>query len=454
VDATSLSARLRVWPRPPEDGAPRPGNASAPLTQLDQLRVVFVNRFYAPDISASSQLLTDLAEALASSGVRVCVVCSRQLYELPRAGLNPRETLRGVSISRVGGTSFGRDRLLGRALDYATFYLAVFWLLVRALRHTDVLVTKTDPPLLSVIGAWVCRFSGATAVNWLQDVFPEVASRLGLLPLPSALERLVCRTRDHSLLRAKVNVVLGTRMQQYLVERGIPAEQIVVSENWADEGSIYPLLAADSVLRRRLGLLDRFVVAYSGNLGRAHDVNTLLEAATLMKHDEEIVFLMIGGGSNMRWLQTQARERGLRNLQFLPYQSRETLADSLAAGDVHLVSMLPTLEGLLVPSKLYGILAAGRPVVFIGDPEGELAQLVRESRIGLSVPCGDARSLRDALHALRDDEGRRLEFARRSRALLLGRFTLNAAVGRWLRLLESLALRESDSARNRDQSGT
>src|SRR5579871_1056592 len=119
VNATSPTARLRVWPRPSHDGEPEPGNASVPLTQLDQLRVVFVNRFYAPDISASSQLLTDLAEALAGRGVRVCVVCSRQLYELPCADLEPREIVRGVSISRVGGTSFGRDRLLGRAFDYA-----------------------------------------------------------------------------------------------------------------------------------------------------------------------------------------------------------------------------------------------------------------------------------------------------------------------------------------------
>jgi len=408
------------------------------LNTLPQ-RVIFVNRFYSPDLSATSQMLTDLAEALAREGVNVWVLCSGQLYESAHARLPPNERLQGVTVRRLATTRLGRDWLPGRALDYATFYLSAAVELLRTLRPTDVLVVKTDPPLLSVIASWVTQLRGARLVNWLQDLFPEVASRLGLSPLPRRLETMLSNARDRSLKRAHANVVIGARMREYLIGRGVPRESIVVSENWADERAVRPLPVRDSSLRRSLGLQDRFVVAYSGNVGRAHDVDTLLEAATLLMHDPRIIFLMIGGGANMRVLESHARERRLGNFRFLPYQARDRLADSLAAGDVHLVSLVPAMEGLIVPSKLYGILAAGRPVVFIGDAQGELAELIRATDVGVTVSCGDAEGLRDALESLCQDRIRCADCGERARELLMQRFTLKAAVHRWTKLLNTIA---------------
>jgi hypothetical protein len=194
-------------------------------------------------------MLTDLAEALVRSGQDVVVVCSRQLYENSRAALPAREVIRGVTVRRIATARFGRDRLLGRALDYASFYLAAAFTLLRIVRRTDVLVAKTDPPLLSLVGAFVARCRGACLVNWLQDVYPEVASRLALSPLPRSVEALLRAARDKSLATAHTNVVLGTRMREYLLERGIAPQRIRISENWADEtpGS------RESIRRRLLG---------------------------------------------------------------------------------------------------------------------------------------------------------------------------------------------------------
>ncbi len=382
-------------------------------------------------------MLTDLAEALARDGLRVTVVCSRQLYEDPHAVLAPRETIHGVSILRVYTTRFGRARLLGRALDYASFYVTATVLLLRVVRRAEALVVKTDPPMLSLIGALVSFFKGARLVNWLQDIFPEVASRLSLSPLPRPVEALLCAARDWSLRTAQANVVLGTSMRDYLASRGIAPRCIRISENWADERAVFPISAAHSDLRRRLGLADRFVIAYSGNLGRAHDADTLLEAAQLLGDPPDIVFLMIGGGAKMRALEDQARAVGLRNFLFAPYQPRDALNDSLAAGDVHLVSLLPQLEGLIVPSKVYGILAAGRPVVFIGDPEGEVAQLVRSSGAGVGIAIRDAHALCAALLRLRDQRDEREAMGTAARRLFETRYTLSAAVDRWRELLQS-----------------
>jgi colanic acid biosynthesis glycosyl transferase WcaI len=141
----------------------------------------------------------------------------------------------------------------------------------------------------------------------------------------------------------------------------------------------------------------------------------------------------------MRALERRVRERGLTSFRFVPYQPREALADSLGAGDVHLVSLLPQLEGLIVPSKLYGILAAARPVVFVGDPDGELSRVIRESAIGVSIPCGDGEGLCRALRALRDDRLGREQAGSRARKLFEERYTLSAAVSRWRELLASVS---------------
>lgn len=398
-------------------------------------RIVFVNRFYAPDESATSQMLTDLAEALARSGVNVEVFCSRQLYGNANASLVPAEVLRGVGVRRLATTRFGRDSLFGRAIDYVTFYVCAAVCLLARVHRGDVLVVKTDPPLLSLVGWLAMKCKGVTLVNWIQDLYPEVASRLDLSPMPRPLEALMRAARDRSLATACTNVVLGTRMRDYLIGRGIAAARISVCENWADERRLHPLAASRSVLRERLGLGDCFVAAYSGNLGRAHDTTTILEAACALQSEPGIVFLMVGGGAGMRSLEMQVRARGLKNFRFAPYQSREALSDSLAAGDVHLVSLRPELEGLIVPSKLYGILAAGRPVAFIGDPGGELADLIAANKIGLSVRSGDSAGLCRALRTLRDDETARMRMGIRAREVFEERYTLAAAVARWREVL-------------------
>jgi glycosyltransferase involved in cell wall biosynthesis len=249
------------------------------------------------------------------------------------------------------------------------------------------------------------------------------------------LEAWLRALRDRSLAAANVNVVLGTRMQEYLIGRGIPGARVAICENWADGDTVVPLPAAQSTLRQRLALADRFVVAYSGNLGRVHDVNTLLSAAQELRTDPGMVFLMTGGGVNMRSLEAQARQRGLAQLRFLPYQPRATLGDTLAAADVHLVTLLPQLEGLVVPSKVYGILAAARPVVFVGDPDGELARLIREHRIGLTVASGDGAGLSRALCTLRDDPAERARMGTRARAIFEQRYALRWALARWRGLL-------------------
>lgn len=427
VAANSEHRQARVVPLP-----------TKPRVRCVGMRVVFINRFYYPDISATSQILFDLTRRLASEGVEVSVICSGQLYDNAKAKLPDNEVIEGVRVFRVSTTRFGRGNLFGRACDYASFYPAAAFRLLEVLRAGDVVVAKTDPPLISIVAGAVAKWRGAKLVNWLQDVFPEVATVLGEGGVPRWLDAYLARLRDRSLKLAHVNVAIGNRMKEYLIGRGIKADCVEVIENWADADCVTPKLCSASALRTQLGMQGKFVVGYSGNLGRAHEFETLLQAAMFLRNESSVAFLMIGGGAGMAQLKQRAAELKLRNFVFLPYQPRESLGDSLAAADVHLACLQPALEGFIVPSKLYGILAAGRPTIFIGDQNGEVARILRRERCGRVVEIGDADGLTSEIWRMKLDGTYRQRAGERARAALIERYTAERGAQKWLDVLEQV----------------
>lgn len=243
-----------------------------------------------------------------------------------------------------------------------------------------------------------------------------------------------------------MNVLISNRMLEYFKKCQIPPLQLCVIENWADAEMIKPKPAGASALRARLGLANRFVVGYSGNLGRAHEFETLVAAADALRRDESIVFLMIGGGALMERLRHAAAQRGLDNFTFLPYQAREDLEDSLAASDVHLISLLPALEGLIAPSKAYGVLAAGRPTLFIGDSDGDIARMIGAAQCGMTVGVNAGTELVAAIRRLQSDPIGCAAMGRRARELFLSRYTLAKAIEQWVGVLDFRRDRRADGA--------
>jgi colanic acid biosynthesis glycosyl transferase WcaI len=404
-------------------------------------RVVFINRFFFPDHSATSQMLGDLTFHLASGGIDVHVVTSRQLYDDASARLPVADTIQGVSIHRVAATRFGRRTLLGRGMDYLSFCGAIGRHVAVVTRPGDIVVAMTDPPLLGIFAERAARRRGLRLVNWLQDLYPEVAMRLPVRLLDGPLGMLLRRIRDHSLRRADANVVVGDGMADTLRGRGISARQIHVIPNWCDDEAIEPITTGQNPLRREWELDGRFVVGYSGNLGRGHEFETVLAAAERLRSDWRLCFLFIGGGKKFTELAHAVRERGLDHLfRFLPYQERSVLKLSLGAADVHLISLRPELEGLIVPSKLYGIAAAGRPIIAVTAPNGEVARLVRRHDCGIVVAPSEGELLADTLRCLRADPARVAEMGHHARAMLDAYFTRRHAFQRWRDLLEEVAL--------------
>ena len=259
-------------------------------------KIVFINRFFYPDHSATSQLLTDLAFHLAGQSHQVLVISSRQRYGDPTSMLSPRDEVKGVLIQRVWSTRFGRTQLLGRTLDYATFYFTAAMALLTHVRAGDIVVAKTDPPLISVVAAMVAKIRRAKLINWIQDLFPEVAGALGIGAI-GRLEGLLRSVRNWSLRTASKNVAIGDGMAKKLAGEGIKLEAIQVIHNWADGCAIQPVDREKNDLRREWKLREKFVVGYSGNIGRAHEFETILDAAEKLKSAANIVFLFIGGGA-------------------------------------------------------------------------------------------------------------------------------------------------------------
>jgi colanic acid biosynthesis glycosyl transferase WcaI len=403
------------------------------------VKLIFVNRFFYPDHSATSQILGDLAFHLARDPSReVCVVTSRQRYDDPAERLAAREAIDGVAIRRVWTTHFGRGWLPGRALDYLSFYASAGLALWRLTGRGDIVVAKTDPPLISVVVALVARLRGAKLVNWVQDAFPEVAQALGMrVPLANTLRAL----RNRSLRFAAANVVLGDRMAAWAREQGVTDRHLAVIPNWADGDAIHPLVHEANPLRAEWGLAGKFVVAYSGNLGRAHDVETMLDAADLLRGESDIVFLFIGGGHGHGALDAAVAARALQSVRLMPYQPRDCLAQSLGVADLHWVSLFPALEGLIVPSKIYGVLAAGRPAVMVGDADGEIGRLLARRECGVAVDVGAAADLAAAILRLRGAPELRQRMGRDARAAFDAHYSREQGFLAWERLVANVARR-------------
>jgi len=398
-------------------------------------RLIFVNRFFHPDLSATAQLLSDLAFALAERGADVHIICSRLLYDDPKSPLEQKEEIKGVKVHRIWTSHFGRSSLLGRLFDYVSFYPTAALKLWRLARAGDQVVVKTDPPLFCVPAAWVCKWRKARLTNWLQDLYPELAMCRGILSRDGILGRLILRLRDKALRSATQNVAISQRMRTRLQELGVAASAIEVINNWSDNRLVYPVAHDRNRLRQEWGLKNKFVVAHSGNLGQIHDLETLRGALRVLANNPEICFLLIGGGKGFESLRSWATENGLTGIQFHPYQPREELYLSLSAADTHLVSLAPDIEGLAFASKFYGVLAAGRPTIFIGAKDSEAAEILEREKCGLCVEAGNSDQLVSRILELKENSLKRQLMGENASKCFLRYFDKPHALDAWEKLL-------------------
>lgn len=398
------------------------------------MKVLLLNQFFHPDHCATAQIETDLAEDLASSGMTVTALASRGTY-LGGESLPRRERYGDVEIVRVAATSLGKRTLVHRAVDYASFYVTAS-AAIATLPRNDVVIALTTPPLIAATGLLAKVLKRSRLVYWVQDLYPDVAVAFGALRSRSPAARMMAAVSRAILRRADRVVTLGEAMRRLCIAAGARADRAVVIPNWSDAKTVQPVPHGRNRLRNELADGARLVVMYSGNMGRGHDMATLLDAARLLRTDREIRFVFAGDGA--RRGEVEAAARTLDNVRLVPYQQRDRLSESLSAGDVHLVALSEHMEGLLEPSKLYGIMAVGRPVLFVGPAGTEVARTVSEERCGVVIRNGDAPGLARVIRDLANDERARSEMGARARAALKDRYSRSKATAQFVQLLRTL----------------
>jgi colanic acid biosynthesis glycosyl transferase WcaI len=341
--------------------------------------VLLVNQsFYSPG-AATGQFLADLAHELAGEHA-VSVICGDSRH----AEADPLVNVVRVRIPKT------------RVASYLSFLCAAAWHALRMPRQ-DIVVTMTTPPLLALIGTMLAKLRGSRHYIWEMDVYPDIAEGLGVLGAGSPVTRMLAWIADYSRRRAAGIIALGECMKTRLIAHGIDAGKIHVVENWADGERITARAFPEGTALR---------VHYSGNLGLAHDVETIRGAMLALGGDARFEFIFAGGGPRRGELERCCREHETGNVRFESYCGRGELGDRLAEGHIGLVTQRAETLGSVVPSKTYGIMAAGRPVLFIGPREATPARIIREFGCGWQVECGDVRGVVDLLHFL---EGRREE---------------------------------------------
>jgi colanic acid biosynthesis glycosyl transferase WcaI len=398
------------------------GNGSRP-------RLLVLNQYYWPGVEATANLLTELCEALAED-YDVTVIAGAT-----HDGLPGRDERNGVSIVRVRSTSYDRAQLSRRAANYLTYLLGAVQSGL-ATERPDVVVCMTDPPFIGAAAELVARRFQAPLLVISQDVFPEIAVKLGRLHNPLVVSALSSVIGQYLRYADRV-VVIGDTMKKRIVEKGVDPDRVRVISNWGDVDSVSPQ-PRDNDWAREQGLVDKFVVMHFGNVGHAQDLDTLIRSTTLLRDLNDLAVPVIGVGARLQELMELADTIEADKIRFLPWQPYEQRQQPISAADVHVVGLARGLAGYIVPSRLWGILAAGRPVIAAAEDESETAKVVRETGCGIVVPPGSPLRLAEAIRACHDGAYDLQEMGRRARAYAEAETNRSIAVARYRQVLEEI----------------
>jgi colanic acid biosynthesis glycosyl transferase WcaI len=393
-------------------------------------RLWFLNRVYWPNEQATSQLLTDLCEELAHAHGSVNVLTSR--HDL----LSKKEIRNSVSIFRVGILGAFTSSFYGKLGAYLDYYLSIAWHAYKTIPSGAICVIKSDPPLLGALLMLFSERKNLYCIHWHQDVYPEIAQRAMSNKLLIRLIGLLRYLRNAASNQSALIVAPGHDIGRFLSSSGITHHKLRIIPNWAPKGLESENKLDANFFVKQHHLENKFLVAYSGNLGRVHNLEPILEVAELTKSHHEIHYVLTGRGAQEPRLREIAAKKKLSNITFLPPQPRSALASSLRAGHLHFVSLNPKFSNLSLPSKIYGICQAERPFIFIGPATSEPGLMVKKHNMG--VVSSDVSCIADFVIKCSADHDFWLSLCRASKGFSLGSPDYKQVAAIWNRLFSAL----------------
>ncbi|MCG8697125.1 MAG: glycosyltransferase family 4 protein [Bacteroidales bacterium] len=392
-----------------------------------------VTQVFYPDEVSTAGLFTQLCTKLASQDVNVTVWCAQPGYNV-KAKQPARVLYKNIQIRYLPSTNFSKNSTTGRLINYLTFSLS---LLVKLLfsKNKIPVFTSTNPPYLGFLIALICSVKKRHFNYIIQDIFPDGLVRLGKLKPKSIAVKWWSKANRYTLKKSSKIIVIGRDMIPWIKKTYAAAElKSYYIPIWQDENLIQPQVFTGNPFVNELGLNHKFVVQYSGNMGLWNHMMPFGEAANIL-NDNEICFMFVGGGIKLQELKNSINPGSKTNIKFLPFQPSNQLKNTLSACHVALVSLKEGLEGIAVPSKIMGILAAGIPVIAAVPDESEIAKIITEVKCGYVINPNDSAGIAQAVNKLKNDSGLRKSMGQNARQAFLGRYCLHIITKKYLELL-------------------
>ena len=400
-------------------------------------RIKIITQFYPPDFAATGQLIQELSVQLSTQGIEVDVFTGQPGYAFTLSQAPAEEQINNLKVKRSRLTKLWSRRIRGKAINGLVFCLRAGLHLCRHRDKNTVLLLTTAPPFLSVLGYFAHLCFGLPYVCLIYDLYPDAATELKVVSPQHPITRIWDKINDLVWQKAQGIIVLSSTMKSRITAKHPQvADKISVIHNWADSEWIQPISKQENWFARQHGINQKFTVLYSGNLGRCHDVETILATIQLLK-DDPIQFVFIGAGAKQQTCIETVKNLGLQNCLFLPYQDRENLPYSLTACDLAFVSIAPGLEGIVAPSKLYGIMAAGRAIAAVCDSQSYLRNLIADAACGACFDHNDSQGLADFIRSVAANPALTLTMGRAGRKYLEENFTPEIIAQQYKEVLHS-----------------
>ncbi len=389
----------------------------------DKFNLLIITQFFPPDYAATGQLIQELANNLGENNIQVNVFTGQPGYAFQQGQAPNKEVGKNLTVRRSRTVKIGSTRIRAKALSGIIFTLRATLTLFKNGRKNNVALLTTAPPFLSIAGYVANLFLGLEYICLIYDLYPDAVVELGVTSEDSFITKLWNKINALVWQRSKKLVVLSETMKRRITDRHPQvADKISVIHNWADEEWIKPIQKQENWFAREHGIDRKFTVLYSGNMGRCHDVDTILGTIELLQN-EPVQFVFIGAGTKHEICRQTVKELKLNNCTFLPYQDKTNLPYSLTACDLALVSIAPGLEGVVAPSKLYGIMAAGKAIAAICEPHSYLRQIIDDAECGASFDNENSQALADFIVDLATNPESSVDMGKAGRKYMVENFT-------------------------------
>ena len=403
--------------------------------------LMILSQYFYPDLAATGQLLTELAEDLISYGYNIKVLTAKPSYYKNKEKYLKEEIYRGIEIYRVSATKFDKNIMIGRLCNFLSYLISVSSKLLFSKNKYPLLIVS-NPPFLPLLGFLLKKVKNRRYIYLVHDIYPDIAIQLGYLKKNSIIVKIWNQIHYHVLKKAEKIIVLGDFMAEKLKEKypDLDNNKVKIIHNWADEKKIFPIKKEENWFVKKYHLSNKIVILYSGNIGLFQDLKSIIKTAERLKNDDDILFLFIGDGGGLRELKRIVKKNNLTNVKFLPYQLKKDLSYSLSAADISIVAMEKGIEGLAVPSKLYGILASGRAVLGLVGKNCEVAEIIEDAKCGFRIDQGDVNKLVEQIKYIYNNPQALENMGKNSRQYFEKHFTRSKMTKKYYEVLEKVSI--------------